>query len=402
MKVLITADWHLGKRLYQEDLSPDHSHFLKWLIGYIASENIDYIVVAGDIFDHAHPPNDASRLYYEFVTQLIPTGCKAIFTAGNHDSPNHLEIPRDLFAMHQFRVIGAFPGLDRIDDIIIPLTDKSGRNQAALAAVPFLQDRYLRQVGEGDTQPEIREQLRTGLANVFRLLGNRTRELYPDLPRIATAHLFADKAKKGDAERDIQIGMLDGVPQTDIDHFDYLGLGHIHSGMVISKDRIKYTGSPVSLTFDESLYKHQVTVLDINDGKITPYCIDVPQLRKLHRVKGDWDEVSTGVRTIPDGTAAQPDLVELEILIKTPDRTVTTKLDELRRELKSRHLLVAQDRVILEKRPGTGTVHAVQQAEDLDPVEVFRNMLESETEEDRRAMIDLFSEWLANETQQPK
>ena len=401
MKVLITADWHLGKRLYQEDLSPDHRHFLRWLIDLIRAEKIDHLVVAGDVFDHANPTHEATRLYYEFLHQLIDTKCRAVITAGNHDSPTFIEVPRDLLAALKIRVIGVFPGLDRIDDIIIPLEDTSGKVQAVLAAVPFLQDRYLRQVNEGDTQPEIREQLREGLARVFLALGNRTKELYPELPRIATAHLFADKAKKGDAERDIQIGMLDGVPKADIDHFDYLGLGHIHSGMVISKDRIKYTGSPISLTFDESAYKHQVTVLDISNGTITPSSIDVPQLRSLYRVKGDWEMVLAEARKIPDGKPDNPDLVEIEVMIKTPDRNVTQQLEGLRKELNSRNLTVTQERIIIEKKAGDIISQTRQRAEDLDPVQVFSGMLEAESEDDRQAMLRLFQELLANETQHP-
>lgn len=400
MKVLITADWHLGKRLYQEDLSPDHRHFLNWLIGFIEEEKIDHLVVAGDIFDHANPAHDATRLYYDFLHKLIPTGCKAVFTAGNHDSPSFLEVPRDILSRLNIRVIGAFPGLDRIDDILIELKDRSDELQAVLAAVPFLQDRYLRQVGEGENLTEIKEQLRKGLASIFDALGKRTKEKYPTLPRIATAHLFADKAKKGDAERDIQIGMLDGVPQTDIDHFDYLGLGHIHSGMVIAKDRIKYTGSPISLTFDESKYKHQVTVLDINQGKITPRFIDVPQLRSLHRIKGNKDEVKAAADALKDGPENQPELVEIELLLKTYDPTISDFLGELRKELKDRNLQVVQERVILEKQPGVQSAARLEQAEDLDPVHVFETMLEGETPENRRAMIELFAEIYAAQTQE--
>jgi exonuclease SbcD len=81
MKILVTADWHIGKKLHNEDLSEDINLFFDWLLEKIKTENINYLLVAGDIFDNNNPSNEASRIYYSFLKKLSTLQCKAIIIA---------------------------------------------------------------------------------------------------------------------------------------------------------------------------------------------------------------------------------------------------------------------------------------------------------------------------------
>ncbi|MBU3743554.1 MAG: exonuclease subunit SbcD, partial [Sediminibacterium sp.] len=167
MKIYISSDWHLGKKLHQQDLQEDMQLFLDWLLDELEKNSADYLLVAGDIFDQVNPPNDAVQQYYNFLVALQRLGCKAIITAGNHDSPSFVDVPKELLKSLHVTVVGSFPGLDQIDQLFIPLQNKEGDTLAAVAAIPFLHDRYVRTVGEGEGAKEIDEKIKEGIAKVF-------------------------------------------------------------------------------------------------------------------------------------------------------------------------------------------------------------------------------------------
>ena len=401
MKILITADWHIGRKLYDEDLQPDLEHFFDWLLGYIRKEEIDQLLVAGDIFDQANPSNEAARTYYHFLSRLSKTGCRAVITSGNHDSPSFIEVPRELLDSMDIKVIGLFPGLERVDEILLPLRDRAGQVKAALAAIPFLHDRYIRQIGEGLGQREIQQKINDGLRSILSAIGDGLKRKFPSVPRLAMAHLHAQGAHLGEAERDIQIGKLDGLPLDDIDHFDYVGLGHIHSGMTLRRNRIKYTGSPISLTFGENTYPHQITRIDIRDGELSVTYPDIPQLRTLHRISGTWDSVRTAIENMAASSGKVPDLVDVEVLVEEPDQALRGRLDELADEMQKKGLDLTQARITLTRK--TGMVHREQHVSvnDLKPTSVFQSMIEDRSydEETRTEMMAIFHEVLAKVTQ---
>jgi exonuclease SbcD len=187
MKILVTADWHIGKKLHNEDLSEDINLFFDWLLEKIKAENINYLLVAGDIFDNNNPSNEASRIYYSFLKKLSTLQCKAIIIAGNHDSPSFIDVPKDLLSLFDVHVFGIFPGMENIEQIFVPLIDSSGKEVAVVAAIPFLQDRMVRQVGEGEGAKEIAEKIKQGMKTLFSEIGLALRKKYPNIPKIASA-----------------------------------------------------------------------------------------------------------------------------------------------------------------------------------------------------------------------
>ena len=103
---------------------------LDWLLRYIGENEIDYLLVAGDIFDQNNPSNEATKQYYDFLVQLPGKGCKAIITAGNHDSPSYLDTPSSLLNSLGTTVVGRFPGMDQVEKILIPVANRSGKTEA--------------------------------------------------------------------------------------------------------------------------------------------------------------------------------------------------------------------------------------------------------------------------------
>ena len=106
LKIIHTADWHLGVRLHKKDLAKDHQLFFDWLISTIKEKKIDVLLVSGDIFDHANPSQEAQALYFDVLYRLKETGCKVILTAGNHDSPAVLDLTRKFLKIMDIHVVG--------------------------------------------------------------------------------------------------------------------------------------------------------------------------------------------------------------------------------------------------------------------------------------------------------
>src|ERR1700733_11713282 len=107
MRILHTADWHLGIKLHKKDLAEDHKVFFEWLVNLITEREIEVLLISGDIFDHVNPTSEARQLYYSFLRQLIHVKCKVIITAGNHDSPAVLNGPRAILAMLNIDIVAS-------------------------------------------------------------------------------------------------------------------------------------------------------------------------------------------------------------------------------------------------------------------------------------------------------
>ena len=110
MRILHTADWHLGLRLYKKELHEEHKKFFAWLLQLIDDRGIDVLLISGDVFDQANPSNETRKLYYDFLKQLINENCLVIITGGNHDSPGILNAPKEILDMLQVYVVGNVPG----------------------------------------------------------------------------------------------------------------------------------------------------------------------------------------------------------------------------------------------------------------------------------------------------
>jgi len=298
INILISADWHIGKKLHNEDLSEDMNLFFNWLLDQIKTNEVQYLLVAGDIFDNNNPSNESAKIYYDFLNRLSKLNCKAIIIAGNHDSPSFIDVPKDLLSGYDISVFGIFPGIEKVEEIFVPLKDKNGEVLAVVAAIPFLQDRFVRQVGEGEGAKEIAEKIKLGMKKLFKQIGDALKEKYPNIPKIGMAHLHAQGTEINDAERDIQIGNQDGIASSDLDQFDYLALGHIHTGQTVIKGKVQYASSPISLGFTENNYNHKVVLLNIDNNKIIESEIRVPKQRSLYQLHGTMGEIEGQIKLL--------------------------------------------------------------------------------------------------------
>jgi exonuclease SbcD len=375
--------------------------FFEWLLDQIKFNEIEYLLVAGDIFDNNNPSNESNKIYYSFLKKLSALNCKAIITAGNHDSPSFIDVPKELLSEFDISVFGTFPGIDKVEEIFVPLIDKNGIEIAVVAAIPFLQDRFVRQVGEGEGAKEIAEKIKQGMKTLFEQIGGALKEKYPSIPKIGMAHLHAQGTEVSEAEREIQIGNQEGIASSDLNQFDYLALGHIHTGQPVIKGKIQYASSPISLGFSENKYNHKVVMLDINDNKIMESEIPVKKNRSLYQLKGTMKEVEEQVQKLENKYSLQ---VLLDILIEEDkfDPTITDRLEAIKVMLAvDNKMKIINTRIIFKDKTATrfSSTFNANELKDLKPMDVFKNLIENRDMAEKNILLEKFAEIAADTIQ---
>ncbi len=356
MRILHTADWHLGARLVERDRLPEHAAFLDGLLDTLRSAKIDALLVSGDVFDAANPPQDAVALYFDFLKRLADLKTvKAIITGGNHDSASHLNAPRELLKRFDVHVFG-HAGESNVVDL----------GGAVVAAVPFLRERDLRQATAGETITAVHEQLRAAIRAHYAAQLAACRHLAQGRPVIAMGHLTVLGATTSDSERDIHIGNLGAVGADLFNGFDYTALGHLHRPQkVASLKTIRYSGSPIALSFSEAADKKSVVVLDTQGMNIETLAI--PTTRQLIRATVDRATLAADLQTVPAGSWA-----EITVKLNAPEPDLDRHVREATAD-RFDVLKVLADLPTIAATPWQPTGPALH---DLQPRDVFRELLQ--------------------------
>ena len=290
MKIIHTADWHIGQRLHERSRLDEHEQFLDWLLNTIQEHNVELLLVSGDIFDTSLPSAKATNLYYRFLYRLFgETDAYAVITAGNHDSARHLEAPREFLEMGRIYVVGL---ADEPAKCVVPLPHDSPR--VAVAAVPFLSESDLRHLSyetEVDRNERYREWIKTFYADCVAVMP-------VGLPKILMGHLFVQGGKIGNSERNVQIGGATATHTSDFpENVSYVALGHLHRPQTINGTDypIRYSGSPIPLRFNETGYGKVVYLLELSDDGvlIRDEEIKIPVFKELCTVEGDEASVTS-------------------------------------------------------------------------------------------------------------
>lgn len=313
-RVVHSADWHLGKQLGNLDRVEEHGRFLDFLLDSIERNDVDLLIVAGDIFDSANPPQSAQRQYYSFLSRLYhETSCQVLVIGGNHDSPAQLEAPRAMLETMRVRVVGAAIAPE---EAIIPYPDAESP-QIAVAAVPFLRDRDLRSGTAGQDIAAIRKAVTVGIAAYYKDVGEAIAPLAAaGAAAIATGHLTVAGSSPSDSEREIHIGGL-GAIDTSLfpDVFDYVALGHLHRPQSCgSKDGVRYSGSPIPLSFSEAKDHKEIRILDFLSGELAcQHKLAIPPTRRLVQLRVKRESLSAEIASFSPAEAELEAWVELVI-----------------------------------------------------------------------------------------
>ncbi len=374
MKILHTADWHIGKKLHKTELSEDFDLFIDWLCDTIEEEKVELLLVSGDIFDLANPSSEARRQYFRALVKLKQLNCKIILTGGNHDSPAMLEAPKEILKELDIDIIGGLP--KEIEEVIIPVY-RNEKIELVVAALPFLRDADLRRVDDGETYEDRLEALKKGIQNTFFDASEICASKFPNIPAIAMGHLFTAGIESSESEREIQIGNLAAFEASRFgDYFSYIALGHIHKPQQVTATvPAFYSGSPLPLSFSERKDEKRVLLLDTQSGW-EPKSIAVPSFRSLLKVSGDLQELSFKLQQLT-GTKTLDSFVEVELIEEQYDATKIYALDELVSGFQKDGYKIVKHRASFKNQlKGAGQIFGTEQKlQDLQPKDVFLELI---------------------------
>jgi exonuclease SbcD len=380
VRILHTADWHLGLRLYKREISEEHRAFFTWLTELIRDRQIHVLMISGDVFDQANPSNEARALYYTFLKELIHLKCKVIITGGNHDSPGILNAPREILEMLDVHVIGS--ARTNVREEIIDL------GEAVIAAVPFLREPDIHALTRDTTYDDKRLQIRDGIRRHYEKVALACGHF--TVPLIAMGHLYAAGSSSSDSEKMIQLGNQSPVASDDFpDCFAYVALGHIHKPQRVNAlDHIRYSGSPVPLSFSERDDRKIVIELEINGNKIVQTDHEVPVFRKLVRFKGSLEEVKQKAQAFRGNGVARA-FGELQIELEGEDRSVVADVTRFVADWNSENIDIVNFGItVRNKGPRMGEMVDVKDLREVKPLDVIDRLLESGTESDEdKALI---------------
>ncbi|MFJ2975411.1 exonuclease subunit SbcD [Kluyvera sp. NPDC087067] len=400
MRIIHTSDWHLGQNFYSKSRAAEHHAFLQWLLDTAKSEQVDAIIVAGDIFDTGSPPSYARELYNRFVVDLQQTGCHLVVLAGNHDSVATLNESRDILSFLNTTVIASAGHAPFI------LNLRDGTPGAVFCPVPFLRPRDIITSQAGLSAQEKQRQVLESITEYYQQQYQQACELREDrpLPIIASGHLTTVGASKSDAVRDIYIGTLDAFPAQNFPPADYIALGHIHRSQKIGgSEHIRYSGSPLCLSFDETGKSKSVNLVTFEGGKlaeVTP--LTVPVTQPLAVIKGDFDSISAQLAEWRNAQAEPATWIDIEIASDEYLHDIQRKIQTLTDDLPVEVLLVRRSR---EQRQRILASQERETLSELSVEEVFHRRLALETleEEQQQRLHMLFVQTLndSGEEEQP-
>ncbi|NCO50772.1 MAG: exonuclease subunit SbcD [Deltaproteobacteria bacterium] len=299
MKILHTSDWHLGRTLFGQQRTAEFEAFLTWLLKTLQAQQVEVLLVAGDIFDTTTPSNRAQQLYYRFLCQVAQTGCRhVVITAGNHDSPSFLAAPRELLRhlnVHVLTQAEEDPGAE-----VLELLTTDGQPELLVCAVPYLRDRDMRSAEAGESiaakETKLLAAIRRHYAEVVAIAASRRQQLATEIPLVAMGHLFAagGQTVEGDGVRELYVGSLAhisaGIFPPEI---DYLALGHLHLPQQLKgQATMRYSGSPLPMGFGEARQQKSVCLIDFDGRRAQVAQLKVPVFRSLESICGDWGQIS--------------------------------------------------------------------------------------------------------------
>ncbi len=396
MKILHTADWHIGKKLHKHDLHKDFDLFTNWLHDLIQQKKSSLLLISGDVFDLANPSSEARQQYYRTLMKLRDLDCTVIITGGNHDSPDMLNAPRELLKALNVHVIGGLP--EKLGDCLIPIYSKNGELELVVAALPYLRDSDLRKTTQGSSYEDRLEQMRAGIKFTFDEVAQLAHESFPQVPIIAMAHLFTAGIETSASERDIQIGNQAAFSASQFgDHFKYIALGHIHKPQQVNAQvAAYYSGSPLPLSFSERRDEKRVLLID-TENSWTPESIAVPSFRKLLKISGSLERLREKLDALQPHTGLDS-LIEIELKEERYNATKIIDLDNLVTGFaKVGYEIVKHRATFVEQQRTASQLYAENtQLEDLEPKDVFQKRIDQHgyEPETKQEILSAFDELL--------
>ena len=287
MRVLHTADWHLGRIFHGVHLTDDQAYILEELVRIVRDAEPEVVLIAGDVYDRAVPPVEAVKLLDDTLTRLV-TDCKVqvILVAGNHDSPERLGFAGRLLGSRGLHIAGE-PGGD-----IEPIVIHDDWGPVYFCPIPYAEPQLVR---ERLGRPEVATHDQAVNLLVSRVLSR--------LPRgtrsVAVAHAFVAGSETSESERPLAVGSAGTVSRECFLPFNYTALGHLHRPQEAGCRTVRYSGSILKYSFAEASQRKSVSLIELDRaGDVTLQEIPLVPRRDVRCIQGRMAELLEGP---PDG-----------------------------------------------------------------------------------------------------
>jgi len=385
MKIIHTADWHIGQLFHEYDRTSEHQQFLNWLLQTLHTEQIDVLLISGDIFDISNPSAQSIRMFYTFLNQATTANpnLQIIITAGNHDSASRLEAPKPLLESSNVHIIGSVEkdaeGKIDYEKLLVPIHDASGDIKIWCLAVPFLR------MGDYPTIPNCANPYTEGVTALYKEafeFADQKKQAGQNI--IAMGHLHTHHAEITDLDKTERLimGGVECIPATAF-HQDikYVALGHIHKAQKIGgKEQIRYSGSPLPMSFSELNYKHQVIVFNLDQEIGNLKAIEIPLFVPLQRVPLSHQPLHEVVGLLEqllkiDTTLETAPYLEVRVLLEGPEPALRHKIETA---LAGKNVRLAKiDVKYPASTQGTQEFITPEKLSELQPLDVFDKIYQS-------------------------
>lgn len=311
---LHTSDWHLGQYFHQHSRDFEHQQFLTWLLQQIEQKQPHALLIAGDIFDVVNPSSTSLRQLNQFLSDAHLTApyMQILMIAGNHDSGYRIEQVEPLLDKYNAKAVGLVTWHEdhtlNTDRLLVPIYDQQKNIVAWCVMLPFL--RHAEITGH---LPKIQDPMQAVTFIYQSLIQKALAQKTDDQALIVMTHAHIQHAKVSESERSIIIGNLEALPtQIFTQHVDYVALGHLHKPQGVQYPFIRYSGSPIPLSFSEINYRHQVVEVTINpqatdEQKLIIDALPVPRSVQLYHISGNLNEVLNQLKQLPYGDEKELD-----------------------------------------------------------------------------------------------
>ena len=278
MKLLHLSDLHIGKRINEFSMLEDQEYILTKIINIIDEELPQGVLICGDVYDKSVPSAEAIALFDDFLVRLANRDLKIFVISGNHDSPERIA-----FGARLMSASGVYMSPVYSKDITpVTLMDKHGDINVYM--LPFIKPAHVRASFPDEEILSYTDAVQIAIDHL---------NVDKDKRNILLAHQFVAGSERSDSE-DISVGGSDNVTPSVFDDFDYVALGHIHKPQSITRETIRYCGTPLKYSFSESGHKKSVTVVDIGEkGNIGIRTVPLIPKRDMVEIKGTYMELTS-------------------------------------------------------------------------------------------------------------
>ena len=277
MRFIHLSDLHIGKRVNEFSMIEDQKYILNQVLETIDEVKPDAVIIAGDVYDKSMPSEEAVRLLNEFICELAKKDAKTFIISGNHDSAERLAFASDLISNSGIYISPVYNG----EIAKYTLSDEYG--EVDIYLLPFVKPGNVRRY-----YPDVEiESYTDAIACIIDHLNlDKTKR------NVIVAHQFVTGANRSESE-DISVGGTDNVDVRVFDDFDYVALGHIHGAQKMTRETVRYSGTPLKYSFSEANHHKSITIVDMYEkDNVEISTKDFVPLHDMRIIKGSYNEIT--------------------------------------------------------------------------------------------------------------